>query len=103
MADLDTVELSDMLGHFSERCALEIEIKRKCDYLRVIAALEKALIHNETLTTGSAFESWLLALSGLAVAPTEKVNGIAEATMIECEDSLGQFEDVGSLSLLFCS
>jgi hypothetical protein len=49
-----------------------------------IATLEKALIHYETLTACATFEAGFLALPCLAISPTEKINGITEATMIEC-------------------
>jgi hypothetical protein len=58
MADLDTVELSNMLSHFSQRRALEIEIKCEGDDLRVIVALEKMkrsdAISTETLEEQSS-------------------------------------------------
>jgi hypothetical protein len=52
-------------------------------------ALEEALIYNEPFATCAAFESWLLALSCLTVAPTQKINGIAEATVLKTENGLG--------------
>jgi len=102
MADLDTVELSDMLSHLAQRRSLEIEIKCKRHDLRIIVALEKALVCYEPFAAGSAFESGSLALSGLAVAPTQEINGVAESATLECENGLRQLEDVSSLSLFLC-
>jgi hypothetical protein len=50
-----------VLCDLSQRSALEVQIERKRDYLWIETVLEKALIHNETLTTRTTFEYGLLA------------------------------------------
>jgi hypothetical protein len=86
---LDTVELCDMLSYFSQRCASIVEVKCKRDNLGVKAAPEKAFIYNESLAACTAFEYGLPSLARLAVSPLQEINAIAEATVVECENSLG--------------
>jgi hypothetical protein len=103
MTDLDTVELSDMLRHFPQRSTLEVQIKGKRGNLRIIAAFEKAFVCNEPFAASSTLEAWSLALHCHSVAPTDKINAIAETAVIECENGLWQFKDICSLGFFFCS